>query len=141
MATEARVEDMLAMAVPLEGEPPLTGPIKFTTKFELPPGDRDVVEKLKLDGRFGLEESTFTNKMQQKVNEFSKKAQGEPEAKPKKTAANFEGEFHMADGIIHLPRINFAIAGANVDLLGTMRLRQRKWTWKGTCSWMQKSPS
>jgi hypothetical protein len=53
--TEARVEDMVAIAVPLEGEPPLSGPIQFTTKFHLPPGDEDVVKKLELDGQFGVE--------------------------------------------------------------------------------------
>jgi hypothetical protein len=129
---EARVEDMLAIAVPLEGEPPLSGPIKFTTKFYLPPGDRDVVEKLQLEGKFGLEESTFASKVQGKVDDLSMRAQGKPEQEsPREASAAFEGEFKMADGTISFPRIAFEIPGANVNLSGGYALRAKELDFEG----------
>jgi hypothetical protein len=129
---EARVEDMLTIAVPLEGEPPLSGPIKFTTKFYLPPGDEDVVQKLQLDGRFGLEESTFTSKVQDKVDDLSMRAQGKPEEEsPQEVPADFEGEFRMANGTISFQRIAFEIPGANVNLSGGYALRARELDFEG----------
>ncbi len=132
VVNEARVEDMLAIAVPLEGEPPLTGPIKFTTKFYLPPGDRDVVEKLQLEGKFGLEESTFASKVQGKVDDLSMRAKGKPEqASPQEVEASFEGEFKMAEGTISFPRIAFEIPGANVNLSGGYALRAKELDFEG----------
>jgi hypothetical protein len=129
---EARVEDMLAIAVPLEGEPPLSGPIQFTTRFYLPPGDRDVVEKLELDGKFGVQESTFTSKVQGKVDELSVRARGKPEQEaPREAAADFEGEFKMAGGTIAFPRIAFEIPGANVNLAGDYALRAKELDFEG----------
>ncbi len=129
---EARVEDMVAIAVPLEGEPPLSGPIQFTTKFYLPPEDVDVVERLQLDGQFGVEESTFASKVQNKVDDLSMKAQGKPEQEPvKEASADFEGEFHMANGTISFPRIEFAVPGANVNLMGGYALREKELDFEG----------
>ena len=130
--SEARVEDMVAIAVPLEGEPPLTGPIQFTTKFHLPPGDQDVVQKLELDGQFGVQESTFSSKVQDKVDGLSMRARGEPERKPtQEAAADFEGEFEMANGTISFPRISFVVPGASVSLLGDYALREKELDFEG----------
>ena len=129
---QARVEDMVAIAVPLEGEPPLSGPIQFTTSFYLPPGDEDVVKKLQLDGQFGVQESTFTRKVQGKVDDLSMRARGKPEQKPTHEAkADFEGEFQMADGTISFPRIEFAVPGAQVGLTGDYALREKELDFEG----------
>jgi hypothetical protein len=130
--TEARVEDMVAIAVPLEGDPPLSGPIQFTTKFLLPPGDEDVVKKLQLDGQFGVEESTFASKVQGKVDGLSMRAKGKPEQQPTEEAeAEFDGEFHMANGVISFPRIEFGVPGADVNLSGGYALREKELDFEG----------
>lgn len=132
VVNDARVQDMVAMAVPIEDEPPLTGPIQFTTKFNLPPGEEDVVNKLKLDGQFGVEESSFTSKVQGKVDELSKRAQGQPEQQaPQNAAADFEGEFHLDNGTISFPRIEFEVPGAKVGLSGDYTLRAREMDFQG----------
>ena len=48
---KSRIEDMMKMAVKTP-KPPMTGALQLTTKFLLPPGENDVVERLRLDGRF-----------------------------------------------------------------------------------------
>ncbi len=47
---KSRIEDIMKMAVKA-ATPPMTGALKMTTKFLLPPGDKDVVERLQLDGQ------------------------------------------------------------------------------------------
>src|SRR4029077_10139213 len=47
---KSRIEDIMKMAVKA-ATPPMTGALKLNTKFLLPPGDRDVVERLRLDGQ------------------------------------------------------------------------------------------
>jgi hypothetical protein len=130
--TEARVEDLVTMAVPITGEPPLTGPIAFTAAFHLPPGDADVMEKLELDGRFRVRESTFTSAVQEKVDDFSQRAQGRPGTSPDEDAeAQFDGEFHMSAGAIAFPLVAFEIPGATVRISGNHVLRARTLDFEG----------
>jgi hypothetical protein len=42
-----RLEDIMAVKT---SQPPMTGGLRLRTKFDLPPGDADVVDKLELDG-------------------------------------------------------------------------------------------
>ncbi len=73
---KARVEDALGLALKAP-KPPMTGAMKLRTKFLLPPGDRDVVEKLQLDGQFEIATAKFTNiDIQKKVNELSHWSRG-----------------------------------------------------------------
>ena len=54
-----RLEDILRLAV--KGpQPPMTGAMTLKTKFLLPPGDRDVIQKLRLDGDFSVDRAEFT---------------------------------------------------------------------------------
>ena len=57
---DGRLEDVLLMAVKTP-TPPMSGALKLTTRFELPPGDRDVVEKLQLDGVFTIANARFAS--------------------------------------------------------------------------------
>jgi hypothetical protein len=47
----------------------MTGTVRLRTKFLLPPGDRDVVEKLRLDGQFDIATVRFTSlNIQKKID-------------------------------------------------------------------------
>ena len=71
-----RLEDIMRLAVKTP-TPPMTGRLHLTTKFEIPPGKVDVVKKLKLDGRFAIQNGRFTNvDVQTKINELSRRASG-----------------------------------------------------------------
>ena len=73
---DGRLEDVLLMAVKTP-TPPMSGALKLTTRFELPPGDRDVVEKLQLDGVFTIANASFASPLvQSKINELSRRTQG-----------------------------------------------------------------
>ncbi len=64
---DGRIEDLLRLA--MKGDKPLlVGKVALHTDFDLPPGDRDVIEKLLLDGQFDVDTAKFTNEgVQQKL--------------------------------------------------------------------------
>src|SRR5581483_3228710 len=73
---KARLEDVLRLAVNTP-KPPITGALRIRTKFVLPPGDQDVVKKLRLDGQFSIGAGRFTSPdVQVKINELSQRARG-----------------------------------------------------------------
>jgi hypothetical protein len=120
--SDSRIEDMLRLAV--KGNKPLmTGAIAFKTKFELPPGDRDVIEELNLDGGFGVGSARFTSlNVQEKVDELSQRAQGQvgDEAEDERVVSNLHGRFALNNGAIRFSSLSFNVPGATVDLQGDM---------------------
>jgi hypothetical protein len=132
-AVDSRVEDMIALAVPVE-KAPLEGDIHFTTKFRLPPGDAKVVERLELDGRFGIDETSFGDAgWQQKLNELSQRAKGKPEQTVTgDVASDFSGDFRLRGGVVTLSDLRFRTPGANVRLAGDYGLVTRQLDFRGT---------
>ena len=76
VVTDGRLEDMLRLGVH-SSEPPLSGAISFHSKIVVPPGDTDVIEKLKLDGAFVVGAAQFSQlNVQEKVNDLSHRGKG-----------------------------------------------------------------
>jgi hypothetical protein len=121
-----RLEDIMRLAVKTPN-PPMTGRLNLKTTFELPPGKRDVVDKLQLAGGFGIERGQFTDTgVQRKIDELSRRARGraEKEEAPRRVASNFSGEFRLGQGRLALPVVAFNVPGAVVELSGVYDLRQ-----------------
>jgi hypothetical protein len=128
----ARLEDVLRLAAkPVRS--PMTGALKLKTRFVLPPGDRDVVEKLRLDGEFAIATVTFTNiDVQSKVNELSHRSRGRaPAAKPDSVVSNFHGRFRLREATLGLDGLTFETPGARVRLSGTYGLKPERLDFKG----------
>jgi hypothetical protein len=128
----ARIEDIMVMAVSMP-KPPMTGALKLTTKFLLPPGERDVSEKLRLDGRFSIASVKFTSyDVQGKIDELSRRGRGPAQvAQRESVASNFQGKFKLADGQLALPELTFAVPGAKVELAGVFALKPQMLDFKG----------
>src|SRR5688572_27716208 len=72
-----RIEDLLRLAVKADPSP-LTGRVDVETSFLLPAGAQDVVDRLRLDGRFSLAEARFTNlDVQKRINELSERGRAD----------------------------------------------------------------
>jgi hypothetical protein len=114
-----RLEDIMRMAVNTS-QPPMTGGLRLRTKFDLPPGEADVVDKLKLDGAFTLDEGRFTNaEVQRKINELSRRASAkDPDAALQRVTSDFSGRFVLARGRLALSTLTFNVPGAIVELNG-----------------------
>jgi hypothetical protein len=130
--TKSRIEDMLTMAVE-DPKPLMTGGLQMTTKFLLPPGDIDVVERLRLDGRFAIGKARFTKiDVQAKINELSHRAQAKDlDGAKDNVVSNFQGRFKLADGTISLPDLTFDTPGAKVHLAGQFALKPETLDFKG----------
>ena len=130
---QARLEDVLRLAVK-SSTAPMTGALKLKTTFLLPPGDLDVVKKLRLDGRFAISGARFTHgDVQRKINELSHRGRGkDPEEQTQRIASQFVGTFKLGDGILTIPEVTFDVPGSAVRLAGTYDLLHETLDFSGT---------
>jgi hypothetical protein len=129
-----RLEDIMRLAVKTS-QPPMIG--RLRTTFDLPPGDADIVDKLKLDGAFTIDDGRFTNaEVQQKINRLSRRASAKASEDATQTAAaDFSGRFGLADGQLALSTLTFNVPGAIVEISGSTRWRAKCSPSTAACSW------
>jgi hypothetical protein len=131
-----RLEDIMRMVVP-SLKAPMNGGLQLRTKFVLPPGDADVVKKLRLDGRFTLSGARFTSAdVQKKIVELSRRGSGKVGDKadsldPAKVASRFDGRFKLGDARLDIPDVTFDVPGASVRLAGDYALVPETIDFKG----------
>lgn len=130
---KARLEDVLLMAVKAP-TPPMSGALKMTTRFEIPPGDRDVVEKLQLDGAFTISSARFASPhVQTKINELSRRTQGQVTAqRAEQVVSQFAGKFTLRSGQLSLPHVTFDVPGSAIRLAGHYGLVSEQIDFAGT---------
>jgi hypothetical protein len=129
---KSRIEDVMKMAVKA-ASPPMVGSLKLNTKFLLPPGENDVVDRLRLDGQFWIGKARFTNyDVQGKIEELSKRARGKTaEPAKERVASDFQGRFKLGGGRLALPDVSFDVPGARVELAGGYALKAETMDFKG----------
>jgi AsmA-like C-terminal region len=131
--SSSRVEDMLRLAV--KGAEPMTGDVSFATKFELPPGEEDISERLYLKGNFGVDSARFSKyNIQSKVDELSQRARGkvDADASEERHISSLGGNFELRHGVIAFKNLTFAVPGATVRLDGQYKLRGELLDFRGT---------
>jgi hypothetical protein len=130
---DGRLEDVLRLAIK-SSKPPMIGALKLETSFVLPPGDLDVVKKLRLDGRFDIRAARFTDAgVQKKINELSRRGRGRiaEETAPERIASDFSGAFRLGDGQLTIPEVVFDVPGAAVQLTGNYGLESEAIDFEG----------
>ena len=123
---KGRLDDIMRLVVNTP-QAPMTGRLHLKTTLILPPGERDVVDKLQLNGRFVIEGGKFTDSgVQARINELSRRASGRArqDVTETKVASDFHGEFRLAGSQLTLPVVTFDIPGAVVELAGRYGLRR-----------------
>ncbi len=121
----ARLEDLMRLAVK-SAAPPMTGQVDVVTKFLLPAGEADVIERLQLDGRFQLAKARFANvDVQKKIATLSLRGRGQEDAVPdgNSVVSNLSGSFVMRNARLTFSNLTFAVPGAVVQLSGTYDMR------------------
>ncbi len=129
----ARLEDILQLAVK-SPRPPMTGALRLTTKFVLPPGEPEVVERLRLDGKFVIDGTRFTDPgVQTKINELSHRSRGKTPVDDKQhVSSQFSGTFKLGGGTLTIPTVTFDVPGSVVHLSGTYALVPQTIDFSGT---------
>ena len=129
----ARLEDLLRLAVKSD-QPMMTGAVRLKTAFVLPPGPGEIVDRLQLDGKFGIGGAEFASAtIREKLENLSRRGQGKPEDEDAGSAVSeLKGSFRLRDGQITFRDLTFGVTGATVELAGTYGLRDEKLDFHGT---------
>lgn len=132
---DARIDDLLKLGIRTD-PPVMTGQAALKTKLDLPPGDADVSNRLRLTGDFEISEAHFTNeKVQSKLDAMSMRGQGRPkEAKGDipDVLSEMAGNFRLGNGLLSFSRLHFHIPGTRVDLTGKYSLDGNQFDFHGT---------
>ncbi len=124
--SKGRLEDIMWLAVPAP-RAPMRGLLQLNTKFVIPPGKRDIVDKLQLNGDFSIQNGRFTDAaVQTKINELSRRASARLDEEPSKSGvgSNFEGRFALDNSQMALPTVRFNVPGALVELHGRYGMKR-----------------
>lgn len=120
---DAWIEDMLSLTVPSQ-PPAMTGRVELDASFDLPQGDGDVVDKIRLDGKVAVKTARFTvDSIQDKVDDLSRRGRGRPaDESITDVASDFATLFHVKDSTVTLSSLKYNVSGASVALAGTYAL-------------------
>lgn len=130
---KARIEDVLLLALKKNMAPPFTGQLQLKTKLRIPPGEKDVIERMGLDGSFEIATARFTSfDIQKKINELSRRARGSMDQPAQRVASNMKGRYVMKNGVIRFSSVSFQVPGAAVLLAGSYGMRGEQLNFHGT---------
>jgi AsmA-like C-terminal region len=130
----ARLEDLLRLAV--KGDrPPMTGAVRVKAQMELPPGEPDVVDRLRLAGSFELARAQFNDfDVQKAVATLSRRGRGIAANEPPpgdRVVTNMSGVFSLASGRMRFSKLTFSVPGASLRLSGTYHLKSEALDFQG----------
>ncbi|HZR55665.1 MAG TPA: hypothetical protein VFA74_02240 [Terriglobales bacterium] len=119
IVSKGKIQDVLRLAVKSQ-KPLMTGNLKLHTKFDLPAGDADIIDKLRLYGNFGVEGAQFTDpKLSAKIETLSRKGEGKPsDMAAGSDVSQLKGTFGLQNADIAFRQLTFAVEGASVQLHG-----------------------
>ncbi|HEV2690856.1 MAG TPA: AsmA-like C-terminal region-containing protein [Bryobacteraceae bacterium] len=128
----SRLEDVLRLGV--KGKASLTGVTSFHTKFLLSPGNKDISERLRLDGVFDVADARFSSPdSQDKLEKLSLRARGrKSDDGDEPVASNFKGHFQLRGGVMHFTDLSFRVPGIDIAMNGTYGLGNEQLDFHGT---------
>jgi hypothetical protein len=118
-----RLEDVLLLA--MKGKDPfMSGTLQMSSRVLLPPLSGKVIEKLRLDGQFTIKDARFLrSQLQDRLDQMSRQAQGQPKNQEiDEVVSGMSGKFTLANELVTLREMAFAIPGADLALNGTYNL-------------------
>jgi hypothetical protein len=132
---QGKIDDLLKLAVRTD-PPVMTGYVHLKTILDLPPGEPDVSDRLKLAGHFQVSAVHFTNdKTQGKIDALSLRSQGKPgmakDNIPDNVHANLKGTFRLANGLLAFSELVFQVPGTQVNLTGKYSLDGNQFDFRG----------
>jgi|SRR5882724_54708 len=117
-------------------KPPLSGTTSFRAHVLIPPRKAPFLQKVRLDGDFGIAGGQFEkSSTQATVKDFSARARGEkPEDGPDKDTAisDLSGLVELRDAIATFSNFSFVVTGASARMHGTYHLQSRAVDLHGT---------
>lgn len=129
---DGRIQDILSLAMSSE-KPLMSGPVRIKAKLIIPPGKDNTLDKMILDGQFGVEDARWNNpQLRERLKSLSRTAEGKPEDQDAGSAvSDLKGSFHLEKGVVAFRNLAFSVQGADISLAGTYDLRGGKLDMKG----------
>ena len=123
-APKARLQDILRLATK-SNQPPMSGEVTLQAKMLLPPGKQKVVDRLNLDGHFGVADAQFGSaEVREKLESLSRHALGKPKNEDAGSAiTDLSGNFQLARSLVTFQGLDFSVPGAHIKLDGSYDLR------------------
>jgi hypothetical protein len=123
VSDDARIEDLLLLAV--KSEPPvMSGTASLKADIDIPEGNEDLIERLKIDGQFGVGEAKFSSSsVQGKIDSLSRRGQGKPkDMEIEDVASELQGSFKVANSRVNFSDLSFGVPGASISLIGNYNM-------------------
>jgi hypothetical protein len=126
-ASKARIEDILLLFVKAS-RAPMSGSVTFEGRAEIPPGKQRFLEKVKLQGGFGIAGGSFSKpSTQEGVDKLSAGARGEKDqADPETVLTDLRGQVNLVAGTARFSDLSFGVPGAAARMSGTYNLITHK---------------
>jgi hypothetical protein len=123
-ASRGRIEDLLRLTIKGGGPPPMRGTVNLAARIDLLPGAGDILDRLAVQGRFGVGSGRFTDPhVQEKLDSLSRKGSGQPENESiQDVLSNVRGNMMVRRGIVTFSNLAFEVPGAAVQLRGSYNL-------------------
>jgi hypothetical protein len=117
---QGQIQDWLRLLAKSD-HPALTGGMNFRTQVLVPPGKRPFIERVQLQGDFGIGAASFARSTtQEKVDNLSQLAQGEKKNDdPARVVENLKGHVVLNHAIATFSDLSFSVPGALAHLHGT----------------------
>jgi len=139
-AKDGRIQDLLLLFARSERSP-MSGTVSFHAKVSIPPGKREFLEKVELQGDFGIDAGSFTKfETQEGVNHLSQGARSDENAHkteqeqndPETVLSDLKGHVLLKDGTASFSNLSFSVPGAVAQMQGTYNLITEKINLHGT---------
>lgn len=113
-----RIEDVLSLFV-TANRSPMSGDLSLIAHTQVGHGDQPFLERVKLDGNFGIDEGAFKPETQKDVNALSAGARGENKDDPETVLTDLKGTVDLSGGVANFHDIAFGVPGATAHLHDT----------------------
>jgi AsmA-like C-terminal region len=138
---DGRIQDLLLLFA-TSRRAPMSGNVSFKAQVSIPAEQRRFLEKVELQGDFGIEGGSFTKPdTQHEVNDISAGARGEKkpreaekkdEVEPETVLSNLRGHVLLKNGTARFANLSFGVPGATALLHGTYNVISEKIDLHGT---------
>lgn len=129
-ATDGRIQDLLLLFARSERSP-MSGNVSFRANVSIAPGKRSFLDRVELQGTFGIDAGTFSQtSTQEGVNHLSVGASRddnvrkpvEEEGELETVLSDLKGQVLLRDGTARFSNLSFTVPGALAQMDGTYNL-------------------
>jgi len=132
VSKNARIDDLLLLAV--KNDPPIMrGAVQLKARILIPEGDDDLLDRLKIDGQFDVNNAHFTSELVQgKIDSLSRHAQGQPKNDEiSDEVSELQGRFRVDQAKVEFSKLTFGVTGALVSLAGSYQMDSGQMDFRG----------